>query len=286
MKSIFYRVSNTLGINKRAVCFLIAGVIITLVARGYAHKHFIVPAEKHLAKFKASSRELKRYDIRGVPTYDELITRAQYFDDYYRTEAKNIRDVISFPEVESEFVISPDERFAHIKDKQCIDRFRDMLSEKIPGVNVYGKFFEVKSIHTDIHEMNKHLRRMWLLKMFLERMLDGGFDKNHFVSITVGDPGASSSLQDLMVFQNIDLVMIEAHCKLSLDEVLKAFQVLRKSEGYFFVEDIQIQVPDGHQVVGKGKLNVRFKLLYLELVIKDSITYAPMTPTWRLHAND
>lgn len=281
----FYYIYHSIGVNKRAVCFLIAGIIIIIAAKTYAKRYFLVLSENHIIKFKAANSTLRRYAVRGSPTYDELITRARHYDEYYIAEAKKIRDAVSLPEIGHEFVIPPDERFAHIKYKQCIDRFKNTLSEKLPGVHVYGKFFEIEPIHAPVHELNKQLRRMWLLKVFLERIQGCGFDNSHFLSVVIGDPNMSVSLRDLNVFENIEVVIIEARFRLALDELLNIFGAFRKPNGYFFVEDIQIGTPEGQRTVDKEKLDVRFKLLCLGLTVRDSITYAPVTPSWRLNSD-
>ena len=159
MKKSFNRFYNNLGINKRAIFFLAAGIAIIIAARQYAKQHFILSSEEHYIKFTMAHKDLKRYSVRGVPTYDELITRAQHFNEYYITEAKKIKDMISFPE--SEYFIQPDERFAHIKFRQYMDQFKNTLSERLPSVNVHGKFFETDPIRSTVTELNKQLKRMW-----------------------------------------------------------------------------------------------------------------------------
>lgn len=282
----FYQIYHSIGINKRAVCFLIAGVIIIFAAKTYAKRHFLILSENHIIKFKAANSTLRRYAVRGAPTYDELITRAQHFDEYYINEAKKIVDTVSLPEIEHDFVIPSDERFAHIVYKQRVDRFKNNLSEKLPGVNVYGKFFEIRPINTPVQELNKHLRRMWLLNVFLEKLQGCGFDNSHFVSVVMGDPDMSVLLRDLNVFGNVDVAIIDARFRLTLDELLNIFGAFRKSKGYFFVEDVQIGTPEGQYAADKERLDVSFKLLYLDLSVRDSINYAPVTPAWRLNSDD
>lgn len=286
MKIILYRIYYNLGINKRAIVFLIAGVIIIVSAKLYANRHFVIAAEKDRAKFKATDRDLQRYAVRGAPTYDELITRAQYYDDYYINEAKKINDKISFHEEKEGFFIPADERFAHIKFKQLFDHFKDTLSEKLPHVGVHGKFFEIQPIHTSIEELNKQLKRMGLLMIFIDRMLGNGFNGDHIASIAIGDLSAPISWYDLNVFGHIDSSMIEVRLKLTLDELLKVFHVLRSKNGYFFVEDVHIEAPEEGQVTQESRVSARFTLVCLDITVKTAVTYPPITPQWRLRSDD
>ncbi len=283
MKLKFNRIYNNLGINKRAVFFLAAGIAIIIAARLYAKRHFILSSEKQYVKFAVACKDLKRYSVRGSPTYDELITRAQHFNEYYTTEAKKILDTISFPK--SEYFIQSDERFAHIKFSQYMDQFKNTISERLPGVNVHGKFLETDPIRSTVTELNKQLKRMWFLKVFIERMQGCGYDSSHFANIAIGDSGISVSLHDLAVFAYGDIAMIEVRFKLTVDELLKVFRIFRNPNGYFFVEDIQIQAPEGYQLTQDGKLDIRCKLLCLELTLKDSPAYSPITPSWRLNSD-
>ncbi len=286
MKLNFNRIYNNLGINKRAVFFLAAGIAIIIAARLYAKRHFIPSSEKHYVKFTAAYNDLKRYSARGAPTYDELLTRAQHFNEYYATEAKKILDTISFPKSEYFIQSDEDERFAHIKFRQYMDQFKNTLSERLPGVNVYGRFLETDPIRSTVAELNKQLKRMWFLKVFIERMQECGFDSSHFANIAIGDPGISVSLHDLAVFEYGDIAVIDVRFKLTVDELLKVFRIFRNPNGYFFAEDIQIQAPQGYQATQDGKLDIRCKLVCLELTLKDSPAYSPITPSWRLNPDD
>lgn len=286
MKLILYRIYYNLGINKRVIVFLIAGVIIIVSAKLYAKRHFIISAEKDIAKFKATDRDLKRYAVRGAPTYDDLITEARYYDDYYINEAKKISNMISFHEERGGFFIPASERFAHIEFKQIFDHFKNTLSEKLPDVGMHGKFFEIQPINTSIEELNRQLKRMGLLMTFVDRILEKGFNRDHFVSITMGDLGTPISWYDLNVFEHVGTVMIEARLRLTLDELLKVFHALRSKNGYFFVEDVHIEVPEGYQITQENRVSVRFTLVCLDLTTRNVIAYSPITPQWRLKSDD
>ncbi|MCF6157968.1 MAG: hypothetical protein E3K32_05220 [wastewater metagenome] len=286
MKFHLYRIYHSLGINKRAVIFLIAGIILILFAKAYAQRHFIIPAEQYLARFKASNMNLRRYAVRGAPTYDELITRARYFDESYIKEAEKIRDAVTFPETEREFMIPDDERFAHIKYRQFIDQFKSFLSEELPGVHVYGKFLGVDPLHTPKKELNQHLKQVWLLKVFIQRMQDCGFDSSHISGIVIGEPGSSVMISHLHVFNTMDASRIDVRLSLTLDELFNAFRAFRNKKGHFLVEDAHIQLPEGGRVNKDGKLDVRVNLVYLNLSVRDSINYAPITPSWRSNSDD
>lgn len=283
MKQGIYRFYHDLGVNKRAVIFLIAGIVIIMAARLYAKRHFLMPSEKHYVRFAMAYKDLRRYSVRGAPSYDELISRAEHFNEDYTNEAKKILDMISFPE--SRYFIQMDERFAHIKFRQYMDEFKDAISEKLPGVNVHGKFLEIDPIRSTIAELNKQLKRMWFLKVFIERMLECGYGSAHFTSIVTGDPGIQVSLHELNVFASVDIAMIEVRLKLTLDELLETLRILRNSGGYFFTEDVQIYASEGYQTAQDSRLDIRCKVLCLDFTLKDFPEYSPITPSWRLNSD-
>lgn len=284
MKSNIYNIYYKLGINKTAIIFLVAGIIIIISAKLYAKRHFMTLAEKDLITIKTASHGLARYSAKGLLTYDELITRARNYDEYYINEAREIANNISFPAGENKFIIPSDERFPHIKFRQIIDRFRDTISEKLPGVNVYGKFFEIESLHTSLEGLNESLKSAWLLKTFVDRMLENGFSNDHLASISIGDPGSHIALNDLNVFESVNIAMIEAQFRLNMDELLKVFEVLRSKQGYFMVEDVHIQPSDRPQISQENRVGAKFRILVLNLIVKDSVTYSPVTPQWKLDA--
>lgn len=285
MKSAIYKIYYKLGINKRAVIFMVVGVAIIISVKTYARRHFITPAEMDIIRFKTASRDLERYFVRGTPTYDELVTRARNYDEYYINEARKIVDNISFTTEMRDNLISTDERFPHIKYKQLIEHFKDTLSKKLPGVNVYAKFFGIDTLNTSLDVLNKHLNRAWLLMRFVERMTLNGFSNHHLTGISIGDTSSHNSLNDLNVFEVIDIAAIDVQFRLDRDDLLKLFQALRNQGGYFFVEDIRIRASESHEVIQENSLNVSCKLLALVLKVKDSITYSSITPQWKLDAD-
>lgn len=283
MKQGIYHIYHNLGISKRAVVFLVAGIVIIMAARLYAKRHFLLSSEKQHIRFALAYKDLKRYSVRGAPSYDELIGRAEHFNEYYTNEAKKILDTISFPE--SKYFIQTDERFAHIKFRQYMDEFKNTISERLPGVNVHGKFLETDPIRSTIAELNRQLKRMWFLKVFIERMLECGYGSTHFSGIVTGDPGIQVSLHELNVFASVDIAMIEVRFKLTLVELMEVFRILRNSGGYFFVENVQIQASEGYQAAQNGKLDIRCKVLCLDFALKNFPAYPPITPSWRLNSD-
>ncbi len=283
MKTSFFNIYYSLGINKRAIIFLVIGVVIIIAAKQYTHTNYMRQAERDLAQYRVAYRDLSRYFVKGAPTFDELITRSKNYDKQYIKEATKIVDMISFSEPGNDIYIKPDERFPHIKFKQLIDTCNAIISEKLPGVTVNGKFLKKQTLVTSLELLNKHLKTAWILETFVERMVANGYNNEHIKNISIEPSALNALLQDINLFENSNLYVINVQFNVTIDLLTHIYNVLRSEKGYFFVEDVYITSSDDTgSNTDETKVNARFRLLHLDLSVKKLINYSPVTPQWKI----